>query len=100
SEVRHTPPQPLIRTSDARGAGRRMTLVPLLDLKFLTEFAATAVGTFKSAALDRSARPPRAVVRCQRAARPPPPVARPLPAAGNSGRAQAPCRERPQLWRT
>src|SRR5439155_19772540 len=29
-----------------------MLLVPLFDLKFLTELAATAVGTFKSAALD------------------------------------------------
>jgi hypothetical protein len=34
-----------------RGTSNSMILVPLFDLKFLTEFAAGDVGTFKSAAL-------------------------------------------------
>src|SRR5262245_52404245 len=44
-EVREPPRHPLTRTSEARGTGKFMIPVPPFDLKFLTDFAARAVGT-------------------------------------------------------
>jgi len=51
SEVRDTLQRALTRTSETRGTSNSIFLVPLFDLRFLTEFAASGVGTFKSAAL-------------------------------------------------
>jgi hypothetical protein len=51
SEVRDTSQQPLTRTSETEGHqqlydyNNSMILVPLFDLKFLTEFAAGGAGT-------------------------------------------------------
>jgi len=45
SEVRDTSQHALTRTSETKGTSNSMILVPLFDLKFLTEFAAGGVGT-------------------------------------------------------
>jgi len=45
SEVRDTLRHSLTRTSETKGTSKHMILVPLFDLKFLNELAASAVGT-------------------------------------------------------
>jgi hypothetical protein len=53
SEIRDPAQQPLTRISEAKGRYLLyIILVPLFDLKLLTEFASNAGGSFKSAALE------------------------------------------------